>query len=290
MRRLSPVLAALFAVAPAATQPAAPARELGVGRCPADMVRVREFCIDRYEMATVDRHTGELLSPYYPPHPRLLAAVHRSWIIERERVGDARARELPLPELPEIQRLSTEYEPRALSKAGLVPQAYLSFHGARTACVNAGKRLCTEQEWVSACKGSAYRKFPYGEEFEAEPCNVYRPIHPAYALHGGSFYGHLDPRLNLVTEVDGSPLLRLTGASRDCASRWGDDRIYDMVGNVDEWVEVEPERDGERARAAFLGGFYARSTREGCESRVGSHAPVYYDYSTGGRCCRDATE
>jgi hypothetical protein len=51
-----------------------------------------------------------------------------------------------------------------------------------------------------------------------------------------------------------------------------------MVGNVDEWVE-----DG-----MFLGGFYARSTTQGCESKVSVHAAAYYDYSTGTRCCRDA--
>lgn len=51
-----------------------------------------------------------------------------------------------------------------------------------------------------------------------------------------------------------------------------------MVGNVDEWVE-----DG-----MFLGGFYSRSTTQGCEAKVSVHASTYYDYSTGTRCCRDA--
>jgi formylglycine-generating enzyme required for sulfatase activity len=75
--------------------------------------------------------------------------------------------------------------------------------------------------------------------------------------------------------------LRLTGKTPSCVSRWGADRIYDMVGNLDEWVDDEA--------GLFLGGFYARSTREGCESRVSSHAPIYYDYSTGARCCRALT-
>lgn len=38
----------------------------------------------------------------------------------------------------------------------------------------------------------------------------------------------------------------------------------------------------------FLGGFYARSTANGCEAKVTNHASTYYDYSTGVRCCRDA--
>ncbi len=107
-------------------------------------------------------------------------------------------------------------------------------------------------------------------------------MHPAFVLHGSSSYGHRDPRLNLVNEADGTPLLRTTGSLPRCASEWNGDRIYDLVGNIDEWVEAEKG-------AAFVGGFYARSTREGCEARVGSHAPAYYDYSTGGRCCKDAS-
>src|SRR5512133_403432 len=39
--------------------------------CSPEMVRVGGFCIDRWEIATVDRDTREPLSPYYPPHPRL---------------------------------------------------------------------------------------------------------------------------------------------------------------------------------------------------------------------------
>jgi hypothetical protein len=69
----------------------------------------------------------------------------------------------------------------------------------------------------------------------------------------------------------------LTGATAGCRSDWGNDAIYDMVGNLDEWVD-DPS-------GVFVGGFYARSTREGCEARVGVHPPVYYDYSTGARCC-----
>lgn len=261
--------------APEASAPSAPAPS-----CPPDMVRVGKFCIDRYEIATVDDRTGQLLSPYYPPNARLVESVVLAWTTERTLVGGPRAREMPLPELPEIQRTGKSYRPRAVSRRGLVPQGYLSQPLAKLACQNAGKRLCTELEWITACRGQARRKFPYGDRYEPGRCNVYRPIHPAMVLHAASWYGHRDPRLNLVEEVEGDPLLRLTGATPSCASEWDGDRIYDMVGNLDEWVDDE--------KGLFLGGFYARSTREGCEARVGSHAPAYYDYSTGTRCCKDA--
>jgi formylglycine-generating enzyme required for sulfatase activity len=249
-------------------------------RCPAEMVRVRSFCIDRWEMSTVDKRTGNALSPYYPPTPRELVGVFDYWMLERKNFGDAAAREFPLPELPEWQRQRT-FSPRAVSRPGVVPQAYVSYHVAKRACEAAGKRLCTEKEWVQACGGERGLKFPYGERYQLFSCNVHRPYHPAFVLHGNSSLGHRDPRLNLVVESDRNPLLRLTGATPKCASTWNGDAIYDMVGNLDEWVE------GEKA-PAFVGGFYARSTTKGCEAIVDSHAPAYYDYSTGARCCKAA--
>ncbi|MDF3064796.1 MAG: hypothetical protein K0R38_397 [Polyangiaceae bacterium] len=244
--------------------------------CPSEMARVGRFCVDRWEMATVDKTTGEALSPYYPPTPALVSEVWRGWLVERSQLGDAAARAMPLPPLSALQRTG-RFEPKAIARAGQIPQAYLSQVLARRACENAGKRLCSQDEWVAACKGKAGLKFPYGGAYKQGVCNVYRFIHPAAVLHGSASLGHRDPRLNLVHEGE-SPLLRVTGETTACTSRWDDDRIYDMVGNVDEWVE-----DG-----MFLGGFYARSTTNGCEAKVTNHAAAYYDYSTGARCCRDA--
>jgi formylglycine-generating enzyme len=245
--------------------------------CPADMVFVRTFCIDRYEASMVDAATSEALSPYYPPHPALLSEVYRSWTLERPYIGSAEARAMPLPEPPSWQQRSP-FQPKALSRAEVVPQAYVSLPIARRACERAGKRLCTPEEWVTACRGERGTKFPYGEVFDRKACNVYGHIHPALVLHGNSSLGHRDPRLNLVA-IDGrQPLLRRTGTTPTCASRWGDDAVYDMVGNLDEWLDDEGGR--------FAGGFYARSTTSGCEAQIASHAPAYYDYSTGVRCCK----
>ena len=244
--------------------------------CPTEMARVGRYCVDRWEVSTVDKTTGEALSPYYPPAPSLLSEVWRGWLIKRSQLGDAAARAMPLPPLSELQRAG-RFEPKAVSRAGAIPQMYLSQQLARRACENAGKRLCSQEEWVGACKGKAGSKFPYGGAYRQGMCNVYRLIHPAAVLHGSPSLGHRDPRLNLVYEGE-SPLLRPTGETPACASRWDEDRLFDMVGNADEWVE-----DG-----MFLGGFYARSTTNGCEAKVTNHAATYYDYSTSTRCCRDA--
>jgi hypothetical protein len=247
-------------------------------RCSAEMVRVRAFCIDRWEVRTVDVSTGEPLSPYYPPSPKLSASVRDAWLCEQGTVGGPAARAFPLPALSTFQR-EHSYEPRAVSEGQVVPQAYLSYHLAKKACENAHKRLCTKDEWVTACRGQKDTQFPYGTDFRAGRCNVHRATHPGYVLHASSSLGLLDPRLNLVEEGD-DPLLRLTGAAGStgaCASEWPDGKIFDMVGNLDEWVEDE----------MFLGGFYARATTKGCDAQVSSHALSYFDYSTGTRCCAD---
>lgn len=252
-------------------------REQGTG-CPADMVRVHEFCIDRWEASMVDRRSGRPLSPFYPPQPRLLRRVLELWQRERTTLGPAAARAMPLP--PPTWQAASEFQPMAVSRPGVVPQAYMSYFTARTACANAGKRLCTEKEWITACRGSSGTAFPYGLTYVPGRCNVYRPYHPGFLLHGSSSTGHTDPRLNLVIEQGTDFLLRPTGATPSCASQWNQDVIYDMVGNLDEWIDDEA--------GVFLGGFYARSTRQGCEAKIASHAPSYYDYSLGVRCCRDS--
>jgi formylglycine-generating enzyme required for sulfatase activity len=75
-------------------------------------------------------------------------------------------------------------------------------------------------------------------------------------------------------------LLRSTGATASCASEWNGDAVYDMVGNLDEWIADDA--------GIFVGGFYSRASRQGCEAKISSHAPSYYDYSLGTRCCRGA--
>lgn len=263
-------------VAAAATVARLP--RVGARVCPPEMVAVQGFCIDRYEASTVDADTSEPLSPYYPPHPRLAADVYRAWTLERPFVGSPAVRAMPLPEPSEFQK-SHRFVARAVSRGGVVPQAYVSQVLARSACERAGKRLCSHEEWVTACRGEKRTKFPYGEQFDRSACNVWGYIHPAYVLHGNSSAGHRDPRLNLLALEGDRPVLRRTGSTAECASRWGDDAVYDMVGNLDEWVGDEG--------GLFAGGFYARATTSGCEAEVASHAPPYYDYSTGFRCCKD---
>jgi len=245
--------------------------ELLSGGCAPDMVSIRgQFCIDRYEASLVDARERSL-SPYYPPAHDELAHIYS---VFRQVTPKHPAPTLPDP--PEFS-LNEAFEPRALSVPGVVPSGYLSGILARQVCENAGKRLCTPAEWVTACKGQNATKFPYGDTYREGACNVYREAHPAALLYGDASKNHRDPRLNL-TEGSSGPLLRKTGATAECRSQWGNDAVYDMVGNLDEWVD-EPE-------GAFQGGFYSRATREGCDARINVHPPPYFDYSLGVRCCK----
>jgi formylglycine-generating enzyme required for sulfatase activity len=236
------------------------------------------FCIDRFEAMLVDAASGDAFSPDYPTTPNLLESVLAEWTTGRGRTGGAHARAFPMPWLPRWQR-GAKLQSVAVSRIGARPNGYLTGLVAESACAAAGKRLCTLDEFTTACRGEDDTPFPYGDSYEDGACNVFRDDHPAAILHGNASIGHLDPRLNRV-RAKGKPLLRETGATPRCRSRWGSDAVYDLVGNIDEWVDEE--------EGAFAGGFYSRSTRAGCDAVITAHPKQYLDYSTGVRCCRDA--
>ena len=242
------------------------------------MVLVRgRVCVDRWESQLVDKNTGKLYSPYYPPMRKLAQKLHSDWETARFSHGGPQAQATPVPPLPAWQT-EVDGEPMAVSKPNVVPSGYVSGNIAERACKNAGKRLCTSDEWVTACRGQADQPYPYGEKYQPGKCNIFRAKHPAAVLHDDPSMGHLDPRLNLVKEGQ-DPLLRPTAGTPTCGSAWGDDVVWDMNGNLDEWVEDEKGR--------FQGGFFSRSKTDGCQSKVTAHPKGYFDYSTGVRCCRD---
>jgi formylglycine-generating enzyme required for sulfatase activity len=235
------------------------------------------YCIDRFEVSLVDAKTAQALSPHYPPEHDLTKLLYEGWLKKAPSSRMSLGRNSPLPTPPPFQ-LSEAFSPRAQSLRGQIPAGYLSRTTAERACQNAGKRLCSRGEWVRACRGERGVRFPYGDAYQDGVCNVHRKSHPASLLHGNASKNHLDPRLGLTQDEDG-PLLRSTGELSACVSRWGNDGIYDMVGNLDEWIE-EPT-------GSFVGGFFSRATREGCDASIDSHAPGYLDYSLGTRCCVD---
>lgn len=251
--------------------------------CGPDMATLPGFCIDRWEASTVDKKTGQPLSPYYSPDPNPkwpgAIAQHGRWAAKP-------AKGYELPEFPDLQK-SGLFEPLAVSKPGVYPQGFVNRASAERACVNAGKRLCTRREWYLACVGpgadpsGGYRPaFPYGAAYEKGKCNYHVvPGHPLMIL-GRSSSQLDDPRL-MLAETGGRRLLARTGEFSGCTNAYG---VYDMVGNQDEVVS---DKSGENM--TFVGSFYSRSqkTPQGCASSIGVHHALYYDYSIGLRCCKD---
>jgi formylglycine-generating enzyme len=278
----SPVLAAAPDTAdpaPAADPPStlATAAAEPVAPCLPEMVFVAQrFCIDRYEATMVDKTTRRPFSPFFPPSRKEVrrAIAGQKWgpaALGKEEL------EPPVPLLPEWER-NPDVEALAVSAAHVTPQAYLSKPTAKAACEAAGKRLCHLTEWKLACRGDQNTRYPYGDKYRIGVCNVHGTSHPASILYGNASLGHWDPRLNQVT-VDGALLLHQTGETPKCRSAWGADGVYDMVGNLDEWVEDD--------KSTFVGGFYARDTFRGCDARVSKHPPIFFDFTTGVRCCAD---
>lgn len=215
--------------------------EPGVGGCPAGMLRVASFCIDRFEASLAEvRADGSLVpwSPYFEP---------------------------------------SSVRVRALSLRGAVPQGYIRGTQAAAACAEAGKRLCTDVEWLRACQGPSETTYPYGDTREAGRCNDARARHPAVEYFGTSadwIWSMLDhPCLNQLP--DG---LSRTGDHAGCESAEGP---FDMMGNLHEWT-ADPA-------GTFRGGFYVDTVRNGpgCLYRTTAHDVGHRDYSTGFRCCAD---
>jgi hypothetical protein len=207
--------------------------------CPSDMTKVGETCVDRWEASLVEMlpdGTEIPWTPYAPPNG------HRV---------------------------------RAISRAGVVPQAHMSFVESRAACFASGKRLCKADEWVRACKGPTQSKFPYGDDYVAGACVDYGRTAPNYTLYSRekaiSYQGMNDPRLNQLPNT-----VAETGSANACTNEFG---AFDMVGNLHEWADD----------AHFHGGYYldVQKNGDGCEYVTKVHGPEYYDYSIGFRCCAD---
>jgi formylglycine-generating enzyme required for sulfatase activity len=186
----------------------------------------------------------------------------------------------------------------ARSAPGVVPQGYLSREEAALACQASGKRLCAAREWQRACKGPNGFKYPYGKDEIRGRCNTGK-VHLPALLFGVQPGGYREPHLNDPRLNEKPGFLSRTGEHADCVSDYG---VYDMVGNLHEWVADDvngslPKKIpiptgvqnlGRRGNGAFMGGYFSsrREHGRGCEYVTTHHAPDYHDYSTGFRCCQ----
>src|SRR5262249_50018330 len=106
------------------------------GPCPAGMAYVTNdgapaiaYCIDKWEASIVEvQDKGEVAHAPYEPVSNMKGLA------------------------------------KAVAKAGVIPQGYISKNEAESACKAARKRLCTADEWQFACRGKKPTTFPYGDD------------------------------------------------------------------------------------------------------------------------------
>ncbi len=125
---------------------------------------------------------------------------------------------------------------------GETPKGNISFKDAKYICNKQGKRLCTADEWEWSCSGLEGYAYPYGYHLEKEHCNQ-----------------------NGIKRPEPS------GRRYKCVGKFG---VYDMVGNIFEWVT---DKDG---NPVLMGGPLAK-----CQTQYpglnGNAKP-----QTGVRCCK----
>lgn len=104
----------------------------------------------------------------------------------------------------------------AESKPGAMPLVEVTLAQAARACENAKKRLCTSDEWLSACRGPNRLEYSYGNEYEPKRC---RDWHASDEGRSGPAKTGSYPRCN---NADG---------------------VFDLTNNVGEWTSTKERGD-----------------------------------------------
>jgi len=162
---------------------------------------------------------------------------------------------------------------RPCTVQGLLPWTNVTKEEAEAACekVGTGWRLCTAAEWQDLCNGSGNTTFPYGNNYVAQTCNGYD-----YTKAAG------------VTTI-------ATGAASACLSDQSTaagDELYDMSGNVKEWVLSTTATTGPfemRGGAYDIASFTVGTTTSApglqCDASVPAPTTAVRLPSVGFRCC-----
>ena len=219
--------------------------------CPKGMVRVNNFCIDRFEASLVKKgDINEPWSPYCNPSAQ-------------------------------INNL------KAVSLAGAIPQGFISADQAEVACKNAGKFLCTDTQWLKACAGNEGRRFPYGNEEIVGQCN-YDKTHPDVktAEDPNAQYSMHDPKVNKIYSLAASGVYGKCATPEGAYDLTGNLQEWVNDGSTGGKNKFGGGYYG--APLCSKGICIVQEPAEdnrGCGFQIVGHPTSYSDYSTGFRCC-----
>ena len=157
------------------------------------------------------------------------------------------------------------------NKQGEKPVVMKTWNAARDACQADGKRLCGDSEWTLACEGQQRLPYPYGLERSAEACNIDKP-HPQPNEKALANPRTRDAEVARLWQGETS------GARPACTSSYG---VFDMTGNVDEWVVNE---SGHPFKSGLKGGYWG-PVRDRCRPTTTAHGEEFSYYQVGFRCC-----
>jgi protein-disulfide isomerase/uncharacterized membrane protein len=170
-------------------------------------------------------------------------------------------------------------EGKATSGKHQIPGYRMSWYAAKDACEASGKRMCTEQEWIAACQSAA----PIDDDGDGQFAD---DLIEGNAYPYGDFHTpqlcweakQADPRAPAGEAPQWRPVY--TGEMPGCVSA---DGVYDLSGNMEEWVGATPES------AVLLGGaFDTPDDKARCYRRNDTFGAGYSNLRTGARCCSNS--
>jgi hypothetical protein len=232
-----------------------PAGEAATGACPPEMVDVEgDWCpaVEQVCLRPVDpQHLGEDRCAEFAPTGRCLGTPrHKHFCIDRY-------------EWP--------------NEAGAKPVVAVDWDTARAECTTAGKRLCADTEWTLACEGQERLPYPYGYVRDSHACNIDR----RYIVPDERKWTDPKGRAEEIARLDQRDP---SGARASCVSPYG---VFDMTGNVDEWVVNENGSPTEKPYVSGLKGGYWGPVRDRCRPMTTAHNEWHTGYQIGFRCCAD---
>lgn len=161
------------------------------------------------------------------------------------------------------------------NRAGEKPTVAVTYNEAAELCAAEGKRLCTGDEWTQACEGPEHLPYPYGFVRNDASCNHDKP----YIIPNDSAYQNPETRAAEVARLNQS---EPSGSRAACVSSYG---VFDMTGNVDEWVYNESGSvHGPEYQSGLKGGYWG-PVRNRCRPITTDHNQWHHGYQIGFRCC-----